>query len=464
MRVAVVGAGLAGLVAACELAERGCQVTLFERRPWAGGKAYAFRDRETGEWVDNGQHVFLTCTSAYTAWLRRLGTLSLTHRQSRLRLRVYDGAGRRADLCTAPLPSPLHLAPALLSYRHLGAFDKLRVARAMHRAARVTEAERLALDGITFAAWLHRTGQREPLIRGFWDMFIVPTLNCRSDEASAAAALFVVREGLLRSSRSSAIGLPRVALSQLHVEPALRRIERHGGEVRLGCGVAQFAVRAGQVEALVLASGERATFDAYVSALPHRQLLEALPAEARRAPPFAAISQLATAPIVNLHLWFDRPVAPFDFATVLGEEPLWIFNRTRIADADRRAGEHLVISLSAAQAWMPLTKQQVQARVLSQIAAALPATRRAAVRRALLLKEPEATFVPAPGTAACRPGPETPLTHLFLAGAWTATGWPATMESAVRSGLAAAEAVLALRAEGAPLLRFPLAHAARAAT
>ncbi|MBI4570823.1 MAG: FAD-dependent oxidoreductase [Chloroflexi bacterium] len=441
MNVAVLGAGLAGLACAVELAERGHGVTLFERRPWAGGKTYSFRERETGELVDNGQHVFLACTTAYIAFLRKLGTLGLTVRQRRLRVPVYDERGRRAGLWSAPLPAPLHLAPALLSYRHLSVRDRLRVARAAANAGRMSEAERRALDGTSFAGWLREHGQTDAAIRDFWDFVIVPTLNCRSEEASAAAALFVLREGFLSAPDASAIGVPRAGLSALHVEPALRLLERHGAAVRLSCAVEQIDARDGAVEGVALSSGAWEAFDAYVSALPHTALLDLLPAGVRAEAPFAGLARMTTAPIVNLHVWFDRAVAPFEFAAFARSELQWVFNRTRLAREDMSGGEHLVVSLSAAEAYADLTKEQLKARFVPLLRRALPPARAAQVVRFVAVKEPEATFVAAPGTEALRPGPRTPLRNLFLAGAWTATGWPATMESAVRSGVAAARAV-----------------------
>jgi squalene-associated FAD-dependent desaturase len=439
--VAIVGAGLAGLAAACALANSGVRVTLFERRPWAGGKAYSFVERETGALVDNGQHIFMRCTTAYVAFLRRLGTLGLTRRQRRLHVPVFDARGRRSDLWAAPLPPPLHLGPAFAAYRHLAAADKARVAWAIMAMQRLAPSRREELNGITLAAWLRGHGQSDTAIAGFWDLIIVPTLNARSADVSAAQALFVFQEGFLKSAEATAIGLPAVPLSRLHVEPALAYVRRHGGEVRLGCGVHRIEVEDGAVCTLVTTSGERVPVDACIVAVPPRRVGELLPERYASLPPFAALAVMPVAPIVNLHLWFDGPVAPFTFAAFTGCELQWVFNQTRIALAPESGSEHLAVSLSAAGAYIEMSKGELLARFLPQIEAALPAARGRKLLRAAVIKEPDATFVPVPGLK--RPGVVTPVRGLYLAGAYTATGWPATMESAVRSGEEAAQAALA---------------------
>jgi squalene-associated FAD-dependent desaturase len=436
MRVAVLGAGLAGLACGCELADAGHEVTVFEKRPWAGGKAYSFVDPDTGEEVDNGQHVFMACTTAYTDFLRRLGTLHLTRRQRRLSVAVIDAAGRRSRLWAAPLPPPLHLLPSFALYRHLSIADKLRIGQTILANGRTDAAD---LDAMTFGAWLRGQGQSETAIRDFWDLIVVPTLNCRSDVASAAQALFIFKEGFLASSGSAAIGVPAAGLSSLHAEPAVRYIEERGGEVRLRCGVDRIDAADGAVTAIVLSNGERLSFDAYVCALPPPQLLPLLPESLTGLPPFDGLRELRYSPIVNLHLWFDGPVADFDFAAFAGCELQWAFNRSRLDGRRSDGSEHLVLSLSAADAYVDLTKAEMLDRLLPQLNRALPGSAARRVLRSALIKEPEATFLPAPRLR--RPAPETPLANLHLAGAYTDTGWPATMESAVRSGLAAARAV-----------------------
>jgi len=436
VRVAVAGAGLAGLAAACELADAGHAVTVCERRPWAGGKTYSTRDRETGEEIDNGQHIAMRCTTEYVRFLRRVGSEHLIAWQPRLRVPVYDAQGRRSALAADALPAPLHLARSFAAYRHLRPADKLRAARAV-LALRRTRANDASLGAESFAAWLRAHGQTARAIATFWDLILVPALNCTSEQASAAQAAFVFREGFLRSAEAAAIGVPKVGLSALHVEPALRYIEARGGELHTGCTIARVEIDEGAVRGLALADGGRIEADAYVLALPPRELREALPPGVASRPPFDALARFAPSPIVNLHLWWDRPVLPEPFAAFTGSDVQWLFARGQAADG----AHHTVISLSAARQWIETPRREIEDALVSQLRRALPAARAARVLRSALIKEPEATFVPAPGLR--RPGVRTPFANLAIAGAYTDTGWPATMESAVRSGLEAARAVAA---------------------
>lgn len=449
MRVCVVGAGLAGLAAACELAEAGHDVVVLERRRWAGGKAYSFVDQESGTRVDNGQHIVMRCTTAYVDFLRRLGSESLIRWQPRLRVPVIDAGGRRSVLAASALPAPLHLGPSFVRYAHLGAGDKLRVARAV-LAVRRQDRDDPAIRGQTFGAWLRLRGQSERAVREFWDLIVLPALNCRSDEASAEQALFVFQEGFLKSAEAAAIGLPAAGLSNLHAEPALRYVRERGGEVRTGCRAEAVEIVDGRVDGVVLADGERVDADAYVVALPPRELLELLPDRVRATSPFAELARMRTSPIVNVHLWFDGPVIDEDFVAFTGNDLQWLFRG--------RDEGHVVLSLSAARRQMPLDKQALVGLLLPQLQRALPSMRDRRLLSATVIKEPEATFVPAPGLV--RPSNITPIENLFLAGAYTDTGWPATMESAVRSGLTAAQAVAVRRGR----LERAHEHAGRAQT
>ena len=445
----ILGGGLAGLSAGCELADLGHTVTVFERRPWAGGKTYSFIDEASGEAIDNGQHVFMGCTTEYTAFLRRLGTLRLTKRQRRLRVLVFGEDGRRCVIASAALPRPLHLAGSLIRYGHLSIGERIGVARLVASVDRMTEAGLDALSHEDFESWLREHGQGERVIRRFWDFLVLPTLNCRAAQASTRDALFVLKEGFLASSTSAAVGVPAVGLSELHVAPAVRYIEARGGSVRLGTRVRGVCLDDMRVRAIGI-DGDAVEMDAWVCALPPWDAADVLPAAALADPRWACLRDFRPGPIINVHFWFDEAVADFSFAAFLGGDLQWVFNRTRLDASPRGDGQHLVVSLSGAAPYMALGKAELQALLLPQLQQALAAGSNVMPRKVVAIKEPAATFVPSPGLG--RPPVEGPLVNMVLAGAHCDTGWPATMESAVRSGIAAARSLHARRTTLPPAL------------
>ncbi|HSJ73502.1 MAG TPA: hydroxysqualene dehydroxylase HpnE [Miltoncostaeaceae bacterium] len=430
-RVVVCGGGLAGIAAAVEAAGLGAEVTLVERRPFLGGKAFSFTDPDSGREVDNGQHVFLGCCPAYIRLLRLLGTARHTSLQRRLDAPVRDRAGRRGALRAAPLPAPLHLGPSFAAYPHLSAAEKAAALRGLASLAALSEGRRRAIDGVSFAEWLADHGQSPGAVRRFWDLIVLPTCNDRSDRVSAALAAFVFRRGFLQSSQGSAIGWSRVGLTRL-VDPAAREfVAARGGRVVTGTAVSE--VRPG---AVTLADGATLGADAVVLALPPGRAGAACP-EALPADP-----GLGASPIVNVHVWYDRPVMDEPFTAVVDSAVQWIFNRTAMGGGDGSA-HHLAISISGAREEVEVPRPELAATMRAELEALLPRAREATALATAVVKEPHATFAQAPGQAARRPGVATPVPGVALAGAWTATGWPATMEGAVRSGIAAARHALA---------------------
>jgi hydroxysqualene dehydroxylase len=431
VRLVVCGGGLAGVAAAVEAAGRGAQVTLVERRPFLGGKAYSFTDPDTGREVDNGQHVFLGCCPAYIGLLRLLGTARHTSLQRRLDAPVRDRAGRTGALRAAPLPAPLHLGISFAAYPHLSAAEKAAALRALAALAAMPAGTRARLDGQSFAGWLAERGQSPGAVRRFWDVIVLPTCNDRSDRVSAALAAFVFQRGFLRTARGSAIGWSRVGLTRL-VDPAARAFLRaRGGRVIAGAAVAEAGPGG-----VTLADGAVLPADAVVLALPPQRVRAVAPAALRDDP------GLGSSPIVNVHLWYDRPVMDERFVAVVDSPAQWLFNRTAMGGGGG-SSHHIAVSISGARDEIDVPRAELAEAMRAELEHLLPRARRARVLASAVVKEPQATFAAAPGLAARRPGPATPLEHVALAGAWTATGWPATMEGAVRSGIAAARHVLA---------------------
>ena len=428
------------MAAAWRLSALGHAVVLVERRPYLGGRAYSFVDRETGQQVDNGQHVFLGCCTAYADFLRDVGTLELTVRQRSLRIEVRSPGGRTGLLTGLPLPAPAHLLPSFLRYPHIGWRDKARAVPALLRIRRERRRERAELRGQSFGDWLRGHGQSERAIANFWDLIIVPSLNDASNAVSAAMGFMIFQESLLWHRHGADVGYAGAALSETMGDAVARGLAEAGATLMLGRSVGRLAVTDGAVSGAELAGGETLRADAYVSALPPEALLGLLPAPLRDDPAFAPAATHTWSPIVNLHLWYDRTVADFEFVAFVDSPVQWVFNRTRIARLSG-PGQYLTVSLSAAWRFWPMAKEELRELFVPELARLLPGAANATVERFVVVKEQRATFRSLPGGPDNRLPSRTPLPNLFLAGDWTDTGWPSTMESAVRSGNAAAEAV-----------------------
>ena len=472
-RVIVVGGGLAGIAAALACADAGARVRLLEARPRLGGATWS--TERDGLAVDNGQHVFLRCCTAYRGLLHRLGVEHLVAIQPRLAIPVLAPNARPAWLRRDPLPAPAHLARSLLGYRHLPLRDRLRAARTAGRLGRLAASDP-GVDAQRLGDWLAAQGESPAAIDRFWDLLVRPTLNASARDASLALSAFVFQEGLLRSPEAGDVGISKVPLDQLHAEPAARALRDAGVEVATRCRIDAIEAPATGSPAL-RAGGARFDAEAVIVACDHEAAAGLLPAEAGI--DRAAIERLGRAPIVNLHVVFDRPVLPWAFAAAVGSPLQWLFDRSgpqtglgqaeraasrkrsaQRAEGERSAGsrqacraesgpplgpaQYLAVSLSAADEWVGRSREELARVFLPAFAELLPATRAAKVERFFATCERAATFAQLPGTAGLRPAARTRHPSLFVAGAWTATGWPATMEGAVRSGLTAArEALLA---------------------
>lgn len=434
--VVVAGGGLAGIAAAVEASARGARVTLVERRPFLGGKAFSFTEPKSGVEVDNGQHVHLGCCTAYMALLAQLGSLDLTHLQPALRVDVRDRAGRHGVLTAARLPPPLHMGPSFARFGLLGTRERARALRALLTIAAIGPAGRDRLDDVAFGDWLRDHGQRDAAIERFWDLIVLPTCNDRSDRVSAALAMFVLTEGLMRTRGGSAIGWSLTGLSHLVDAPTRRLLHQRGGEVITGA-----AVTRATGEGVALDDGREIPADAVVLALP--------PGRARQVAPEAlpVDPALGESPIVNVHLWYDRPVTTAPILAVVDSPVQWIFDRTAIT-GEGAPGQHLALSLSGAHDEMPVPRADLAMQMDSEIRALFADAAAADLVQWAVIKDARATFAPGPGQAARRPGAVTPVPGITLAGTWTATGWPATMEGAVRSGLAAVRSMREPRHHG----------------
>jgi squalene-associated FAD-dependent desaturase len=433
-RIVVVGGGLAGMAAALASTDGGARVTLLEARPRLGGATFSFQ-RE-GLWVDNGQHVFLRCCTAYRAFLARIGAEELTFLQPRMSIPVAAPNGMSGWLRRGVLPAPLHLAGALARYPFLRPAERLRAALAALSLARLDPTSE-KLDRLTFGQWLAERGQSPAAVEALWNLIALPTLNLSAEDASLALAVKVFRTGLLTKRDAADIGYASAPLSQVHAEPAERALSAAGAAVHLRASVRG-------VEALpdgtfgVQGAEGTVDADAVILAAPHDKVSGLLPPGALQDP--ARLAGLGVSPIVNVHVVYDRRVIDVPFVAGVGTPVQWVFDRTRPSGLDH--GQYLAISLSGADREIGERSEDLRARFLPALESLFPRARDARVETFFVTREHAATFRQAPGTGALRPGSGTGLRGLYLAGAWTDTGWPATMEGAVRSGLAAAHAAL----------------------
>ncbi len=444
---AVVGGGLAGVAAAIRLADNGYRVVLVEARPRLGGATYSF-DR-SGLPVDTGQHVFLRCYDAYRALLHRLGVDTRAPVQDRLDIPVLFESEPPARLRRARgLPAPLHLLPALIGYRALTPAERTSALRAAAALRRVDPADPL-VDDETFGDWLTRHGQSSRTVRRLWGLVTVAALNLPPGEASLALAAKVFRTGLLAAADAGDVGVPAVPLLALHGDPAGALLGRLG--VRLLVGERVTAVEATDAGVLVRTQGGEVPADAAVVAVPHQQAAKLLSPQV--AGDVGAWAELGASPILNVHVHYDRPVTALPFAAAPESPVQWIFDKTTAAGVD--AGQYLVTSVSAADQEIGRRSSDLRDAHLAALAALLPSVATARVLDAFVTREPRATFRQRAGTARLRPGPATASPRILLAGAWTATGWPDTMEGAVRSGNTAADMLMSRTLESTLLTETP---------
>ncbi len=442
--VAVVGGGLAGIAAAASLADRGWRVTLLESRPRLGGAAYSFRRGDLT--VDTGVHVVLRCYTAYRALLARIGVAASVPVQPRLDITVLRRGEPPATLRRGRFgPAPVHLLPAIAGYRELTVSEKLLATRAA-LAVRRLDLDDPALDRVTLAEWLRRRGLRAHAIDSLWGLLCVAALNIDPDRASMALMAQVLRTALLDSVAAGDIGVPGAPLSALHDEPARRLLRGLDVTCRVGSRVTAID-RRGAGFAIGTRDGEL-TVDAAVCAVPHRHAAELLPGGAVQS---VGWSELDASPIVNVHLLLDRVVTGDTlvrngFAAVLRSPLQWLFDRTAPSGA---RGQYLVSSLSAADRAIGRPAADLIEVARREIRGLFPAATGAELLDAFVTREPHATIRQQAGTAGYRPSTGTYWRGLVLAGSWTATGLPDTLEGAVRSGQRAAEALTAPRS-GSP--------------
>jgi len=438
---------LAGLSAGCALAEAGFRVTLFERRPYLGGRASSYQHPGTGEIVDNCQHVLLGCCTNLIDFYRRAGV------QDKIRwyekLTFLEPGGRASVIAPSALPAPLHTALAFLRADCLSFRDKMAISRAMAALAPSIPPDR----GESFLDWLKRHGQTAQAIERFWKTILVSALNEDLDQVSVPYAAQVVRESFLKSAAAGLMGIPTVPLTDLYSQTG-DYIRTRGGEIQFRAGVESFRAEppeAERSEITVTTNGQELKFDYLVLAVPFDVLGRILPSTPSAAPLAAALGQFSTSPITGIHLWFDRQISDLDHAVLLDRTIQWMFHKSRLIDVrndvgnndarENGSGSYVELVVSCSRSLVEKSKAEIVEMAVKEAEEFFPDACEAKLLKSTVIKEVHATYSPRPGIDQYRPKPETAWPRVFLAGDWTATGWPATMEGAVRSGYLAAEAL-----------------------
>jgi len=439
MSVVVVGGGVAGLAAASALAERGCGVSVLEAAPTLGGRARSFVERSTGDSVDNGQHALMGCYYEFLGLLTRIGRRGALW-ESALDVPLWDAARGVRRLACPALPSPLHFAAGVMRFGHLSLRQRLSALRAGQALVSRFGRGRGQDESSTVAQALLTLGQSPQARRALWDPLTWATLNADPDEASAGLLAAVVARALLGPRSASRFLLPALPLSELYAEPARKFIETRGGTVRCRAPVDEVVVEGGRAVG-VRSCGELLSASRVILAVPPPVVRRIAPPKLRSA--VAAALERAT-PIISVTLWLDRPVGGPDFLGLLDGQTQWLFRVDRIHQRPNTParspleGARLACVRSGASAWLDLPTREIALIALREAKQALPGAAHAELRHALVVKEVAATLAPTPELQPLRPGPVGPVADLFLAGDWTDTGLPATLESAAFSGHRAA--------------------------
>lgn len=448
--VIVIGGGFAGLSAATELAAQGFQVTVLEGRQVLGGRAYSFKDPQTGDSVDNGQHLFMGCYYETQKFLERVGGMHRLRFQNNLSVDFVGDRGRKAKLFCLPLPSPWHLLSGLLRLSTLSWADRARL-YFVHKALKKSAENPQRYENVTVEQWLINAKQSERARRHLWDLITIATLNEDPKIASAAPFITVLAQAFFDKRTGSRLGISSVGLSELYVKAATSYLESRGGKVHAKSPVASLEIENGRVRSVQLRDGQRLSADWVISAVAPGAFLKILPENVRLGEPiFQRAAQLKFAPIVSIHLWFDREISRSAFAGLLDTHIQWFFNKARIHESATTSKGYISLVISGAHSFVEWPEKKLLTMALEELRRLFPKAREAALVRSLVIKEHQATLSPAVGSEALRPEHRSPFENLLIAGDWTRTGLPATIESACLSGHACAAMVMSKEMRKAP--------------
>lgn len=435
--VIIIGGGFAGLAAAVQFAEQDVKVLLLERRAFPGGRAYSFKDKITGDTIDNGQHLMMGCYHHTLSFLEKIGALSKLKFQQNPQVDFLSESSsseiKHASFKCPSLPAPLHLLAGLAKLETIGWPDRLKALRVGLELQRLN-GNRALLADITVREWLTRLGQTETMQSRFWDLVALATLNETPDRASADMFARVLDQAFMHTRQDSTMVISKVGLSELYTDDARRFIEARGGDVRLNAEVEQIEFNGARATGVMMKSGARIEADAVISAVPYFALGRLLPPEIAASSSLKAALEFTSAPIVSINLWYSKPVTDVEFTGLLDSRVEWVFNKNAISGESQSGFQHLALVISGAHEAAKLNKEELIALANTEMERFFPEARNQKPVHAFVVREHDATLSHTVGTARLRPSQKTEFENFFLAGDWTDTGLPATIESAVFSG------------------------------
>jgi squalene-associated FAD-dependent desaturase len=458
LNVIIIGGGLSGLSAAVELCARGHKTVVLEQHRYSGGRTYSFIDAATGDSIDNGQHLMMGCYHATRRYMRILGTEYLTLLQPSLRIVFLHPSKRSIHLACPPLPAPLHLLGGLIGFKGVPLKNRLEMLRVAKQLFYTSLSKEQDLDKLNVEEWLVKLGQSNLSRKFLWDVITIGALNNHPKNVSALMLFQVLRAAFLGKREYSSLLLPRAGLSDVLVNPAVEFIRRNGGNVLLGTEVSKVHFEDEKIISVSTREGKEFRAQVFLSAVPWFGLDRILSnsgisSELVIKTPSREIcdwDRFKPSSIISLQLWFDRKIMEEEFAALVDTRVQWVFDKSlkflsplvsKAVKQQKEKGQHLSLVISGAQEFMEMSKEELLTIALIDLRRVLPKAKNANIVHSVVIKEKRATFSPSPGLEAIRPLPNTSFPNLFLAGDWTATGYPATIEGAVMSGRKAAELV-----------------------
>ena len=435
--VVIVGGGLSGLAAGVGLASQGIRTTILEQKPSPGGRAYSFQDSVTGDTIDNGQHVLIAGYERTMHFLETIGTRQLLRVQETPSLTFHHPRRGFQTLRLSRLHIPFNFLVGVLRCTLFSIPDRLRLVRAGNALRSAAVRDRPRLERETVQEWLERAGQSDECIRSFWEPLAVSIMNEKTRKASAFVFVKALGNAFLGGPMSAALAVPSVGLTQLYVESARRYVTLHGGSLQCNADVVKLHMEGGVAEGVKLRDDTVVRADAVILTIPPHKLVSVIPPQLRESLP--QLPLIGMSPIVSVHLWFQTDFMDQESVALIGRRIQWLFNR-RLINREGGKGAHISAVISGAYDFVDLTKEELVRIAVEDIRSAYPVLSERPWH-SVVIREKSATYSSSPATESMRPSTMTPLANVFLAGDWTATGYPATIEGAVLSAERAVECV-----------------------